>query len=292
VEFKKNCGGTPLIRVSDRLYAKLETYNPTGSVKDRMISYVVDKAIKDGVLIPGTTVCEATSGNSGISLAAVSAAMGSRCVIFMPSNMSEERKQMMRVYGAEVVEVAPSDFEGAIRARDEFLVANPGSWSPCQFSNPDNVECHRSVTGPEISMRLWLMNEQWAAFVHGSGTGGTIEGIRRYTRTHDGFMKDNKVLPKICMVVPAESPHGIQGIGDGRDFLAKQSDMDEVIVVSTEESIERAKRFARETGLLVGISSGANLVASEKWIAANNPTGIVVTMLCDRGERYMSVYGR
>lgn len=290
MEFKKNCGNTPLIKIADKLYAKLETYNPTGSVKDRMISYVVDKAIKDGVLTPGTTVCEATSGNSGISLAAVSAAMGSRCVIFMPSNMSEERKQMMRVYGAEVVEVAPSDFEGAIRARDEFLVANPGSWSPCQFSNPDNVECHRSVTGPEISMRLWLMNEQWAAFVHGSGTGGTIEGIRRYTRTQEGFMKDNKVLPKICMVVPAESPHGIQGIGDGRDFLAKQSDMDEVIVVSTEESIERAKRFARETGLLVGISSGANLVASEKWIATNNPSGVVVTMLCDRGERYMSIY--
>ena len=291
MEFKKNCGNTPLIKVADKLYAKLETYNPTGSVKDRMISYVVDKAIKDGVLNPGTTVCEATSGNSGISLAAVSAAMGSRCVIFMPSNMSEERKQMMRVYGAEVVEVPPSDFDGAIRARDEFLVANPGAWSPCQFSNADNVECHREVTGPEIAMRLWLMNEQWAAFVHGSGTGGTIEGIRQYTRCADGFMKNNEILPKICMVVPAESPHGIQGIGDGRDFLAKQSDMDEVIVVSTEESIERAKRFARETGLLVGISSGANLVAAERWMSCNNPAGVVVTMLCDRGERYMSVYG-
>jgi len=291
MEFKKNCGNTPLIKVADKLYAKLETYNPTGSVKDRMISYVVDKAIEDGVLTPGTTVCEATSGNSGISLAAVSAAMGSRCVIFMPSNMSEERKQMMRVYGAEVVEVPPSDFEGAIRARDEFLVANPGSWSPRQFSNADNVECHREVTGPEIAMRLWLMNEQWAAFVHGSGTGGTIEGIRQYTRCADGFMKNNEILPKICMVVPTESPHGIQGIGDGRDFLAKQSDMDEVIVVSTEESIERAKRFARETGLLVGISSGANLVAAERWMSCNNPAGVVVTMLCDRGERYMSVYG-
>jgi len=208
----------------------------------------------------------------------------------MPSNMSEERKQMMRAYGAEVVEVPPSDFEGAIRARDEFLVANPGSWSPRQFSNADNVECHREVTGPEIAMRLWLMNEQWAAFVHGSGTGGTIEGIRQYTRRADGFMKNNEILPKICMVIPAESPHGIQGIGDGRDFLARQSDMDCIINVKTEDAIARAKSFAKESGLLVGISSGANLFASEKWIEENDPKGIVVTMLCDRGERYMSIY--
>lgn len=290
MEFKKHCGGTPLVKVSDRLYAKLETYNPTGSVKDRMISYVVDAALRRGDLAPGVPVCEATSGNSGISLAAAAGALGSRCVIFMPSNMSEERKQMMRIYGAEVVEVGPSDFDGAIQARDEFLTANPGSWSPRQFSNPDNVECHRSVTGPEISMRLWLMRKEWSAFVHGSGTGGTIEGVRRYTRSGSGFM-NGVAPPAVCMVVPAESPHGIQGIGDGRDFLARRGDMDEVIVVSTPEAIERAKRFAKETGLLVGISSGANLVASEKWIAANDPSGAVVTMLCDRGERYMSIYG-
>jgi len=209
----------------------------------------------------------------------------------MPSNMSNERKQMMRIYGAEIVEAPPSDFETAIRARDEFLATNPGSWSPRQFSNPDNVECHRSVTGPEISMRLWLMNEQWSAFIHGSGTGGTIEGVRQYTRTASGFMKKNDVIPKICMVLPAESPHGIQGIGDGQDFLAKQADMDETLIVATSDAIQRAKDFAKETGLLVGVSSGANLLASERWIAANNPTGIVVTMLCDRGERYMSIYG-
>lgn len=289
-EFEKNCGNTPLVKISDKLYAKLETYNPTGSIKDRMISYVVKKALLDGTLSPGAPVCEATSGNSGISLAAIAASIGSRCIIFMPSNMSAERKRMMRTYGAEIVEAPPSDFEAAIKMRDEFLAINPGSWSPMQFSNPINVECHKLTTAPEIGLKLWLMETRWSAFVHGSGTGGTIEGIRQYVKRDDGFLKNNCGPIKICMVIPAESPHGIQGIGDGRDFLAKQSDMDEVIVVSTEESIERAKRFAKETGILVGISSGANIVASERWISANNPEGVVVTMLCDRGERYLTLY--
>lgn len=290
MEFRRYCGDTPLVRITDRLYAKLEAYNPTGSVKDRMISYVVGRAVERGLVVAGGVVCEATSGNSGISLSALAASVGLRCVIFMPSNMSEERKQMMRVYGAEVVEAPPSDFEAAIRMRDEFLVANPGSWSPMQFSNPENVVCHQETTGPEIAMALWLKNKKWSAFVHGSGTGGTIEGVRRYLQVPKGFIKSEDVPTKVCMVIPEESPHGIQGIGDGRDFLAKQSDMDCVIRVSTSEAIARAKSFARESGLLVGISSGANLVAAERWIEENDPVGVVVTMLCDRGERYMSIY--
>lgn len=288
-EFSRACTTTPLVKVSDRLYAKFETYNPTGSVKDRMISYVVGAAVKAGKVGRGTVMCEATSGNSGISLSAVAASMGSRCVIFMPSNMSEERKQMMRVYGAEVVEAPPSDFDAAIRMRDEFLAANPGSWSPLQFSNPENIECHRSCTAPEIAMQLWLKEKNWSAFIHGSGTGGTIEGVRRYLLAPSGFIKHSEERTKVCMVIPAESPHGIQGIGDGRDFLAKQTDMDETIIVSTTDAIDRARKFARETGLLVGISSGANLVAAERWIEKNDPKGVVVTMLCDRGERYMSI---
>jgi len=289
-EFNRTCGNTPLIKISERLYAKLETFNPTGSVKDRMISYVVDKAVSRGLVMPGTVMCEATSGNSGISLSAIAASMGSRCVIFMPSNMSEERKQMMKIYGAEIVEAPPNDFEAAIRMRDEFIAANPGSWSPMQFSNPENIECHQMKTAPEISMALWLMNKKWSAFIHGSGTGGTIEGIRRYIRTQNGFIKNQDVPTKLCMVIPEESPHGIQGIGDGRDFLAKQIDMDGTIHVKTADAIKRAKDFAKESGLLVGISSGANLVAAERWIQENNPEGIVVTMLCDRGERYTSLY--
>jgi cysteine synthase A len=289
-EFDKICGNTPLIKVSEKLYAKLETYNPTGSVKDRMISYVAETALAAGSIGVDTVLCEATSGNSGISLSAIAASMGLRCVIFMPSNMSEERKQMMKVYGAEIVEAPPSDFEAAIRMRDEFLATNPGSWSPMQFSNPKNIECHQRKTAPEIAMALWLMNEKWSAFIHGSGTGGTIEGVRRYLQTSKGFIEKEDTPTKVCMVIPAESPHGIQGIGDGRDFLAKQSDMDGIIRVKTDDAINRAKLFVKESGILIGISSGANLVASERWIADNNPSGVVVTMLCDRGERYLTLY--
>jgi cysteine synthase A len=283
-DFNKICGNTPLIKINKQLYAKLETYNPTGSVKDRMISYVVDKAVLNKEIGTDTVLVEATSGNSGISLAAVAASMGLKCVIFMPSNMSEERKQMMRSYGAEIVEAPPSDFIAAINMRDEYLAANNNSWSPKQFSNPANIECHRVNTGPEINLRLWVTNEKWAAFIHGSGTGGTIEGIRQYVRSsRAGYVK-------VLMVVPAEEKHGIQGIGDGKDFLANPNDMDGTLVVSTEEAINRAKQFAKETGLLVGISSGANLVASERYLSENSVDGIVVTMLCDRGERYMSIY--
>jgi cysteine synthase len=280
------CGSTPLIKVSEKLYAKLETFSPTGSVKDRMISYVVEKAVKAGNIGPDTVLCEATSGNSGISLSAVAANMGLRCVVFMPSNMSEERKQMMRVYGAEVVEAPPSDFDAAIRMRDEFMAVNPNVWSPMQFSNPDNIECHFGVTAPEIARNVRGLNEEWSAFVHGSGTGGTIEGIRRYANLN--VRPDSRT--SVCMVVPAENPHGIQGIGDGRDFLANPDDMDGVLVVKSDEAVNRAKSFAKETGLLVGISSGANLVASERWLSENECRGVVVTMLCDRGERYMSLY--
>lgn len=127
------------------------------------------------------------------------------------------------------------------------------------------------------------MKVPWSAFIHGSGTGGTIEGVRQY-------VEDKGLVTKVCMTVPAESPHGIQGIGDGRDFLANPDDMTAVIVIETEAAIQRAKDFARTTGLLVGISSGANLLASERYIENNEVEGVVVTMLCDRGERYMSIY--
>ncbi|NDB85637.1 MAG: pyridoxal-phosphate dependent enzyme [Alphaproteobacteria bacterium] len=150
----------------------------------------------------------------------------------------------------------------------------------------NSIECHKENTGPEISLRTWLKNQKWAAFIHGSGTGGTIEGIRQYVRS-TSYRGD---YVKVLMVVPAEEKHGIQGIGDGKDFLANPNDMDGTLVVSTEEAINRAKQFAKETGLLVGISSGANLVASERYLSENSVDGIVVTMLCDRGERYMSIY--
>lgn len=281
--FSNICGNTPLIKISEKIYAKLETFNPTGSVKDRMVSYVVEKAIAENKIGRDTILCEATSGNTGISLSAIAAAMGKRCVIFMPSNMSEERKQMMRVYGSEIIEAPPNDFEEAIRMRNDFVNKNKNAWTPNQFSNLDNVECHRLVTGPEIHRQVNRMKVPWSIFIHGSGTGGTIEGIRQYAL-------ERGLVTEVCMTIPAESPHGIQGIGDGKDFLANPEDMKCIIPVATEMAIERAKLFSKQTGILVGISSGANLLASEEYLLNNRVDGIIVTMLCDRGERYMSIY--
>ena len=282
-ELLKICGTTPLVKITDRIYGKLETFNPSGSVKDRMVSYVVDRALSRGEINESTVLCDATSGNTGIALSMIAASLGLKCIIFMPANMSEERKQMMRVYGALIIDAPDDDFTRAIEMRDEYLSANPGSWSPMQFSNPDNVECHKNITGPEILRDICSADKKWGAFIHGSGTGGTIEGVRQ-------FISVGNLDTKVIMVQPAESPHGIQGIADGKEFLAKDADMDEIIKVPTEVAIERARSFAKETGLLVGISAGANVVASEEWVSRNPGSSCVVTMLCDRGERYMSIY--
>lgn len=282
-ELLKICGTTPLVKITDRIYGKLETFNPSGSVKDRMVSYVVDRALSRGEINEDTVLCDATSGNTGIALSMIAASLGLKCIIFMPTNMSEERKQMMRVYGALIMDAPDDDFARAIEMRDEYLSANPGSWSPMQFSNPDNIECHKNITGPEILRDICSADKKWGAFIHGSGTGGTIEGVRQ-------FISVGNLDTKVVMVQPAESPHGIQGIADGKEFLAKDADMDEIIKVPTEVAIERARSFAKETGLLVGISAGANIVASEEWVSRNPGSSCVVTMLCDRGERYMSIY--
>ena len=277
-------GNTPLVRINDRLYGKLETYNPSGSVKDRMICYVVQQALDRGEIMPDTILCDATSGNTGIALSMVAASLGLKCVIFMPSNMSEERKQMMRVYGAQIIDAPDDDFTRAIEMRDEFLSNTPEAWSPNQFHNPENIQCHFEKTGPEILEDVFKLGTGWSAFIHGSGTGGTIEGVRR-------FLKETNLDTKVIMVQPEESPHGIQGIADGKEFLALDCDMDEIVKVKTADAIERSKLFAKETGILIGISGGANILASERWLENNDVSGVVVTMLCDRGERYMSIYG-
>lgn len=283
MNLSKIVGSTPLVNISDRLWAKLETYNPSGSVKDRMISWIVSEAVESGAINADSTLCDATSGNTGIALSLAAAKLGLTCYIFMPKNMSEERKQMMRVFGTTVIDAPDDDFEKAIEMRDKFLADNLNSWSPMQFSNPLNVVCHEQTTGPEILSNAAYIDKKLEAFIHGAGTGGTIEGVRRY------LMKRGSSA-KVLMVKPSESPHGIQGIADGKDFLAKPEDMDGVIEVQTDAAINRAKRLASENGLLVGISSGANVLAAEKWIEENDPEGIVITMLCDRGERYMSIY--
>ena len=278
-------GQTPLIKISSKIYAKLEAYNPAGSIKDRMITYVVDRARMFGKITEKTVLCDATSGNTGIALSMVAASMGLPCLIFMPGNMSEERKQMMKTYGAKIIEAPDDDFVGAIAMRDQYLRANENAWSPMQFSNQENVHCHQYQTAPEIHKQIIERKFIWSAFIHGSGTGGTMEGIRRYKEMHN-------LKTKLCLVQPVESPHGIQGIADGKDFLFNSEDADKIIPIKTEDAINRAKQFAQETGILVGISSGANILASERYVKNRLMSGIVVTMLCDRGERYMSIYSK
>ena len=272
-------GNTPLIQIDNKIFGKLETYNPSGSVKDRLVTYLVEEALRRDVLNRDSKLIEATSGNTGISLSMVGANLGLPVTIIMPSDMSEERRQMIRCYGAHIIDVPANDFDGAIALKKEMMESDESYWSPNQFSNPTNIECHFLTTAHEIHKQA---GPNWTAFIHGAGTGGTIMGVKKYV--------DSLGLPvKVCLVTPAEDPHGIQGIGDGRDFLVKRDLLDDVYEITTEEAVERMKRFALETGCLVGISSGANILAAERWVEKNNPEGVVITMLCDRGERYLSL---
>ncbi len=274
-------GDTPLIPLSDKIYAKLETYNPTGSIKDRMAYFILKMAEERGELKPGDTIVEASSGNTGIAFAMLGAVKGHKVKIIMPCNMSEERKCMMRLYGAEIIEVGHSDFAAAIALRDDMCSKESTYFSPRQFSNKDNIKCHETTTAKEILRDTWPYDI--SAFVAGAGTGGTIMGVQR-------AFKKGSPSTKIILMQPAESAkeHGIQGVNDGEDFLVDKKKIHGIIEIKTEEAKERARRLATEHGLFVGISAGANVLASEKWIEENDPEGIVVTILCDRGERYLS----
>lgn len=280
-------GKTPLIQISPKLFAKLETYNPTGSIKDRMAYYVLTKAEERGELKPGDTIVEASSGNTGISFSMLGSVKGYKVIIILPCNMSEERKQMIRLFGATIIEVGKSDFEGAIALRDKMVEENENYFSPNQFANPDNIDCHTWTTGMEIKQELIRRGEEKiAAIVSGGGTGGTIMGTKR---AMEKFVDSS--IPKFIMVIPAEGKvHGIQGIGDGGDYLVNREEIDETIAITTEDAIERAKKLAREHGLFVGISAGANVLAAERWMDDNEYDGCVVTFLCDRGERYLSIF--
>ena len=280
---KKLIGNTPLVKINDHLYAKLETYNPSGSIKDRMAYYILSKAEERGEIKPGDTIVEASSGNTGIAFAMLGAAKGYKVKIVMPFNMSEERKCMIKVYGAEIIEVGASDFAGAIALRDIICEENKNHFAPKQFSNKDNIECHERTTAREIM--AGTLFHKIDAFVSGAGTGGTIMGVQK---AFQKYYPDTKII----LMQPAESAkeHGIQGVNDGEDFLVNKSKIDGIIKIKTEEAKERAKKLARESGLFVGISSGANVLAAERWIEKNEPDGIVVTILCDRGERYFSCF--
>lgn len=276
-------GNTPLVKISEKIYAKLETYNPSGSIKDRMASYILNKAEDNGDLRKGYTIVEASSGNTGIAFSMLAASKGYGCIIIMPKNMSDERKQMMRSFGTRIIEVGHNAFKEAIKTRDDLVRNFSTYWSPMQFSNRYNIECHEKTTGAEIDRQITDLNLQIAALVTGSGTGGTIMGCSR----HLGRLWKNMKTVLVRPYEPAET-HGIQGINDGADFLCDMSRIHEIVEIKTIEAKERSRLLARKQGLLVGISSGANVLAAEKWLQNNEVRGVVVTFLCDRGERYLS----
>lgn len=283
-------GNTPLLKISDKLYAKFEVFNPTGSIKDRIAKYIINNAEKNNLIKKGDTIIEATSGNTGIALAFIGAERGYKVKIVMPKNMSEERKQMMRLFGAEIIDVDDGDFDRAIELRNQLAIEN-GWFNSNQFLNPLNIECHEKTTGVEILEQTKNIGKI-SAMILGTGTGGTMMGIRRTLI---------KAYPemKVIALEPAESPvmsggehgtHGIQGIGDGGRFLVDLKVLDGILLVKTEDAKERSRKLIKERGIFVGISSGANVLAAERWIQKNNPDGIVVTVLSDRAERYLSIY--
>tara|TARA_Y100001934_G_scaffold39766_1_gene47249 strand:+ start:4831 stop:5757 length:927 start_codon:yes stop_codon:yes gene_type:complete len=283
-------GNTPFVRLSEKVYAKLESVNPGGSIKDRPVKWILDDAEKNNLIKPGDTIVEATSGNTGIALAMIAAERSYNVKIVMPCDMSEERKILLKMFGAELIEVDEGDFDGAILLKDE-MVKKEGYFTLNQFTNPLNIECHYKTTFKELLSHSITIGKYITAFIAGTGTGGTIMGIQR------GFQEfDSRV--KMIAVEPAESPvmsggekglHGIQGIGDGSKFLVDLDKIHEVITISTQDAKDRCKKLALDDGLLVGISSGANILAAERWVEKNNPDGIVFTILCDRGERYTSI---
>jgi cysteine synthase A len=283
-------GNTPLIPIEFggyTVWGKAEFMNPSGSVKDRMATYILNDAEHKGLIKKGDTLVEATSGNTGIAFAMLAAERGYKIYIIMPSNMSEERKSMFKFYGARLIEVGEGDFDEAIRVRNEMC--DKMGWFNCnQFHNPLNIEAHYNNTGIEIWEQLENICKP-DAFILGTGTGGTLMGCGKRLKEHWSGMKIIAVEPEESAVMSGGQPglHGIQGIGDGSKFLVNLDFVDEIKTVHTECAKKIAKHLAVRYGLFVGISAGANVKAAFEWMRDNDKTN-AVTMLCDRGERYLS----
>ena len=283
-------GNTPLIPITlgnFTVWGKAEFMNPGGSVKDRMATYIINDAERRGLIKKGDTLVEATSGNTGIAFAMLAAERGYKMKIVMPSNMSEERKAMMKLYGAELIQVGEGDFDGAIEMRNDLCEAK--GWFNCnQFHNQLNIEAHYNNTGIEI-VKQWKNTTTPDAIILGTGTGGTLMGCGKRLKEHWSGMKIIAVEPEESAVMSGNQPglHGIQGIGDGSKFLVDLDFVDEIKTVHTNCAKKIAKYLAGRYGLFVGISSGANVKASFEWLRDNNKTN-AITILCDRGERYLS----
>jgi cysteine synthase A len=289
-------GKTPLVklaRVNDTrstILAKLEALNPSGSIKDVMALYMLDVAEKKGILKPGSKIIEETSGNTGISFAMLAALRGYKFVAVMPEHMSLERRQMMQAFGAEIILTPEKEgFTGAMERLEQLARENKDAWLPRQFENPDNTAAHREITGKRI---LQQVDDKIDAFVAGVGTGGTLMGVAEALK---------RVYPevKIIAVEPAESAvmsggeasnHIIQGIGPGFiPSLVKMDIIDEVIKVKCRDAVDMTRRLLKEEGLMVGISSGANVIAALEIAKKAGKGKTVVTILPDRGERYLSM---
>jgi cysteine synthase A len=290
-------GNTPLIRlrkVSDdtgcEIFAKAEFLNPGGSIKDRIARHIVLEAERRGELKPGSTIVEVTSGNTGIALSMVGAMRGYRVIIILPRSVSVERRQMIEAFGAELELLDEiNDIQSAIRDTEAKAAGREDIFLPRQFANPDNIEAHRRTTGPEI---LRQMRRPIDAFVMGVGTGGTIMGVGRALREGGSKARIVAVEPDESAVMSGEKRgrHGIQGLADGFiPDIVQLDEIDQVIRIKTPEAVERAHEMSREEGLLVGISSGANILAATRLAKEMGPGHTIVTVLPDRGERYLSV---
>ena len=292
-------GKTPLLELTHiekelgleaRVLAKLEYFNPAGSVKDRIAKAMIDEAEASGKLKPGSVIIEPTSGNTGIGLASVAAARGYRIIIVMPETMSVERRQLMKAYGAELVLTDGSKgMKGAIAKADELAGEIPGSFIPGQFVNPANPAIHRATTGPEI----WEDTDgKVDIFVAGVGTGGTVTGVGEYLKEKNPAVKVVAVEPAASPVLSKGTPgaHKIQGIGAG--FVPEVLNTkiyDEIIPVENEDAFAAGKKVGRTEGVLVGISSGAAVWAAIQLAKRPENKGkTIVALLPDTGERYLS----
>ena len=296
---KQLIGNTPLLRlkkienqlsVRASLIAKLEAFNPAGSVKDRVALAMIEQAQKDGILKEGTTIVEPTSGNTGIGLACVAASMGYKMVVVMPSNMSKERKLLMLAYGAKLVQTdAALGMKGAIEKANELVRTIPDAILAGQFTNPANPYAHETTTGPEI----WQDTDgKVDILVAGVGTGGTISGTAHYLKTKNPQLKVVGVEPADSAVLSGKQagPHKLQGIGAG--FIPQTLDqeiLDEVFTVSSEQAYEYARIMGKTEGFLIGISGGAALYAAiEIAKRPENENKNIVVILPDGGDRYLS----